>query len=336
MHVGTASSLKSTTALSSAADVFELSGVGLHERMKQLGPLFAVMLSDMLDSSSKFAAENWAGYDIRIVDASVINRPGATGTTARIHVALRLSDLKYVHIDVTDEHGGETWKRFRGCVEPGQLWIGDRGYSNSPGISAITIGGGDVLVRYNRRSLPVYTAHGDLLDVPALCAELGDSNFPQEWEAWVHAQGGRKIAGRLVAVRLPANKAEEARQRLRREYGREVTAASLSFAEFVVLFTTIPSSRLSADQVLKLYTLRWQVELGFKRDKSLGELDRLPNFRGDTIYTWIVASMLLNQMAAKLATDPVAFPPSGPILRVFSNQRSQQQSNSAGKNMLGR
>lgn len=312
MHVGMTSSLKSTTALAYAGDVVEISSVSLHERMKQLGPLFAAMLADMCNTRMAFSPATWAGYDIRIVDASVVSRPGAPGTTARIHVALRLADLQYVHIDVTDEHGGETFKRFRACVKAGQLWIGDRGYANSPGIAAITSEGGDVLVRYNRGSLPVFDAQGQQIDVPVLCTSLGDNESPQEWPAWVHAQGGKRIAGRLVAVRLPADKTEEARARLRREYGNKTTEASLAFAEFVVLFTTVPSARMSAAVVLALYTLRWQVELSFKRDKSLGDLDRLPNFRADTIYTWLVASMLIGQIAAKLATQPVAFFPTGP------------------------
>jgi hypothetical protein len=57
---------------------------------------------------------------------------------------------------------------------------------------------------------------------------------------WVHAEDCEPICGRLVAVRLPADKAETARERLRREQGSEVTAESLAMAGFVVVFTTVP------------------------------------------------------------------------------------------------
>ena len=125
----------------------------------------------------------------------------------------------------------------------------------------------------------------------------------------MHPQGHDRISGRLCAVRLPPDKDEEARVRLRREQGNDVTAESLEMAQFVVVFTTVPGDRLSTEQVMELYGLRWQVELSIKRDKSIAGLDRLPNFRDDTIRSWILAKLLLTQIARKIATSDVAIPP---------------------------
>ena len=44
-----------------------------------------------------------------------------------------------------------------------------------------------------------------------------------------------------------------------------MTAESLAMAGFVVVFTTVPKNRLSAQRVLELYGLRWQIELHIKR-----------------------------------------------------------------------
>jgi hypothetical protein len=84
----------------------------------------------------------------------------------------------------------------------------------------------------------------------------------------------------------------------------------VTLAEFVVLFTTAPSSRLTAAELFELYRLRWQIELGFKRDKSIAGLDRLPSFRDDTIQSWIAAKMLGVQLARRLAGPGEPFPPS--------------------------
>ena len=40
-------------------------------------------------------------------------------------------------------------------------------------------------------------------------------------------------------------------------------------------------------------------------------LDRLPNRRPDTVYTWICAKLLLVQIARKMASSKMAIPPSG-------------------------
>ena len=154
-HVATDSSLKVVTAMLSAGEVLDLSAVALHKRMKRLGPLFALLLTKMTDASEKSNDERWAGYSIFAVDASVVCRPGSKGTTVRVHSALRLSDLQNVHIEVTDECGGETFRRFRHKAQPGQLWMGDRGYANPPGIASLHERGSAVLVRYNRGSLPL-------------------------------------------------------------------------------------------------------------------------------------------------------------------------------------
>jgi hypothetical protein len=308
-HVGTNTSLKTTTAMAAASGMIDVSAVALHQWMCKFGPFLSALLVSLTNAAKGFAAKCWAGYEIFITDASSVSRPGAEGTTARVHYALRLTDLQLVQIHVTDEKGGETFRRFKRMLKAGQLWIGDRGYANPPGIAAITSRGADVMVRYNRGSLPLYDIDGDPIAVRTKLERLKKPCVPREWAAWVQPQNHAPIRGRLCALRLPPEKAEEARVRLRREQGKEVTAESLEMAEFVIIFTTVPQDRLSVERVMELYGLRWQVELSIKRDKSIAGLDRLPNFRGDTIRSWILAKMLLTQIARKIATPHVAIPP---------------------------
>jgi Transposase DDE domain len=308
-HVGTNTSLKITTAIAAASGLIDLSAVALHKWMRRMGSFLAALLVVMTDAARKFAADTWAGYEILIVDGSSVSRPGSQGTTARVHYVLRLSDLQPVEIQVTDDKGGETFRRYERIVRAGQLWLADRGYANPPGIAAITSRKADVLVRYNRGSLPLYDLHQAPLNVRKKLERLGKPGRPRQWAAWVHPTGAARIAGRICAVRLPADKAEEARERLRREQGSSVTPESLERAAFVVVFTTVPKDRLSVERVLELYGLRWQVELKIKRDKSIAGLDRLPNYRDDTIRSWILAKMLLTQIAQRVVTPSVDIPP---------------------------
>jgi hypothetical protein len=309
-HVATNTSLKTTAAIAAAAGLVDMSAVALHLWMRKFGPFLTALLAGVTNVARDFAAARWAGYEMVVVDASTVSRPGNTGTTARVHYALRLTDLKIVEVDVTDETGGEIFKRFATTVKPGQLWLGDRGYANPPGIMAVVKKGADVLVRHHRSSLPFYDVDGALLDIRDKLSQLTTPGVPREWAAWVRPKGHEPIRGRMCAVRLPADKAEEARTRLKREQGSHVTAESLEMAEFVVLFTTVPRSRLVTDRIMELYGLRWQVELSIKRDKSIAGLDRLPNFRDDTIRSWILAKLLLTQIARKIATpEMAALPP---------------------------
>jgi hypothetical protein len=107
----------------------------------------------MVGAHGVFSAMQWSGYDIILADGTVVTRPGAKGTTARVLYALRLSDMTLLKCLVTDEHGSESLRVFE--VRTGQLWICDRFYSNPPDIAWVVDAGGEVLVRYNRGALPV-------------------------------------------------------------------------------------------------------------------------------------------------------------------------------------
>ena len=69
------------------------------------------------------------------------------------------------------------------------------------------------------------------------------------------------------------------RQALRNEAARKQTALdprSLVAAEFMILGTSLPTEGYPAGEMLMVYRLRWQIELAFKRLKSLLRMDRMP------------------------------------------------------------
>ena len=58
---------------------------------------------------------------------------------------------------------------------------------------------------------------------------------------------------------------------------------------------------------MQLYRLRWQIELFFKRLKSLLHLDALPSRRGPTAKSWMLARLLAAALAQRLVQ------PAGPL-----------------------
>jgi hypothetical protein len=309
-RAGLETSLKTTAGEAAAAELIDLSSVALHKWERKLGPYLARLSMPLFDAPTSFGTGRWAGYDVFVTDGTAITRPGAQGVTARVHYVLRLSTLTFVRCVVTDEHGGESLRFHEAVVAPGQLWLGDRFYCNPPGVALLTRKGAAVIVRYNRGSMPLYDEQGEPFDVLAHLRTLKKPGEICEWHVQAHSEQVSGISGRLCAVRLPEDKAEEARERLREEHGRKVSAETLEAAAWLVVFTTVPRSRMKARRVLELYRLRWQVELEVKRDKSIGGLGNLPNRRPDTIATWLQAKLLIQLVAKKLAAGAAAFSPS--------------------------
>ena len=107
-------------------------------------------------------------------------------------------------------------------------------------------------------------------------------------------------------LRLLLNDARKARAPAKREGGKD--PGELDLCEYVAIVTTADAPRISAGQVLELYSAHWQVD--FKRDKSLGELDRLPNLIPKTIHSWLCGKVLLNLFVHRLGAQKVSVSPS--------------------------
>jgi hypothetical protein len=304
-HVATETSLTQTTAQAHAAGLVTVSPVALHKRMRKVAPWLAEMAADLTASATAFAKERWAGFRVFATDATTGTRPGAIGTTARVHYRLELATLLPQQIYVTDASEGEKLRRFN--LSPQDLDVLDRGYCNPPDIAHAYTHDAEVIVRFNRGTLPLYDRNGRLIDLVPKVLRLRRAGRVRAWSAWIHTTAG-PIAVRVCAMRLSSEAVQRAQAWLRREKGSEVTAADLEWAKFLVVVTTVPATKLSHEQIMELVRLRWQVELQIKRDKSIGGLDALPNFRDDTIASWLSGKLLAQALARKLAT-PTPFSP---------------------------
>ena len=52
----------------------------------------------------------------------------------------------------------------------------------------------------------------------------------------------------------------------------------MEFAEYILIFTTLPAEQYSGEFVLQTYRLRWQIEIFFKRLKSILDVGHLPKY----------------------------------------------------------
>jgi Transposase DDE domain len=55
----------------------------------------------------------------------------------------------------------------------------------------------------------------------------------------------------------------------------------------VIVFTTVPESEMSATEVLEHYRSRWQIELVFKRLKSILAIGHLPKYDDQSSRSWL-------------------------------------------------
>jgi IS4 transposase len=83
---------------------------------------------------------------------------------------------------------------------------------------------------------------------------------------------------------------------LRREASRKqktLDPRSLVAAEFIILGTSLPAEGYTAGEVLAVYRLRWQIELAFKRLKSLLGMDQIPTRTERASRSWLAAHLIM-------------------------------------------
>lgn len=137
-------------------------------------------------------------------------------------------------------------------------------------------------------------ADGEPVDLLALFQEAS-AHGQIDRPIFIARKGHLPLGLRLIAVKKPAQAAEVARRKARREAqkGRhQISQGTLLAAEWVILVTSLSPKAFSTADVLALYRLRWRIELGFKRLKSLVGLKGPPGVDERSAKPYLLAHLL--------------------------------------------
>lgn len=296
--------LRSTAAWAASVGLADISSVALFYRLRQCGDWFAVLVENLLAAAAPKASR---GRLIRIIDATTVPKAGPTARKKselwRIHSAFDLPSERFGHFELTDQQEGETFDRIP--VVKGEIRIADRAYLQPERIATVIEAGADVLIRAGWRNARWLDARGCPLD---LIAELRAAKARGliDRRIWIKRKDGPALAMRLVAVKKPADAAAEARRKARRDAqdeGRTISKETLEAADWVILVTSLVPDEFSTKDVLALYRLRWRIELGFKRLKSLIGLKTPPGTDPRSAKPYLLAHLLIILLLEPLVSE---------------------------------
>lgn len=314
-------SLKETALRVKRAGLASVSSVAIWKRLKHSGEWFRLMNESLLMSWHRRESprELASGRRVRLVDGTSVCEPGKTGSSWRIHYAVELSTLRCDCVGIFDKGSGETFKRFD--VEKGDVLIGDRIYANRPGIAHVLCKGGDVVVRMPYSNVPLADKKGKPIRLLPHLRRLRTCQT-REWSWFMPAQskGGQPVPVRVCAIKKSAAATEQARKKMRRKAQTNGTFTpspeSLEAAAYFFVLTTLSKAEASTQQVLELYRGRWQIELVFKRLKSILGLGHLPKQEPDGARAWLQGKLFVATLVETLIAAGEAFSPWGYPLRV--------------------
>jgi len=310
---------------------FSLREVAAHAALLGLGRLSDVAVMKRLQGSAdwlsyliiQFLAERGLTRQVppvavRILDATTITQPGSHGTDWRLHLSLDLARQQISSIELTGAEGAESFWRCQ--PQAGEILLADRGYAHRGAVAQMLEAQAHVVVRINWFTFPLQSREGQALNLLALLRPLARGEIADGPVQFAH--DGTVYPMRLLALRKTQAAAEKEQHRLRRNAtrrGRPLDRRTLQAAQFVLVLTDLKASQLPAAQGLELYRLRWQIEIAFKRLKSLLHLDHLRAKEPALARTYLYAKILGALLVEELTESSLAFFPWG--YRLFPTDR---------------
>jgi|HubBroStandDraft_1064217.scaffolds.fasta_scaffold83922_2 hypothetical protein len=303
LHVAQGYSLRETVVRAKAAGWGRVSDVALLKRLRKSERWLQSLCLHLLEENGIQAPPTAQRWRVRAVDGSLVKEPGRTGSQWRLHYSLRLPEMRCDHLEVTAVEGSGTGEKLnRFPARRGDLVLADRGMCTPAGIRSLVEQGAEMIVRVNTGALPLRTRQGGALDLRGRLRKVTRPGQMAEWRV-LAGDPQKPIPGRLCALRKSSAQARRAQRKILRKVqqgGPPPKPATLEFANYVLVFTTLRDQDLKGRQVLEWYRLRWQIELVFKRLKTLLRVGHVPKYDDQSSRAWLYGKLLVALLAEKL------------------------------------
>lgn len=308
-------SLQETAALAAESELADLSAPALLGRFSRAEPWLGAILGDLLMERKE---PIHIGGDIRLIDATSISCRGSNNTERRVHLGMDLRTNRTTMIEISDRHGFETLERF--ALRAGEIVIADRGYGRRKDIAHAAGCGACFIIRIGWTNLPLEHLNGEPFDLLAALRSLPEA-CAGEFAVQARTAKNSVVTCRFVAARKSEPAAERSRQQIlaeaRRHGNPKVDLRTLEAAGYVFVVTNLPGE-ISAESVLALYRLRWQVELKFKTLKSVLHLGNPPTRSGELLNVYLAAKLIVALLIEEFVYRAESFSPWGYPLRACS------------------
>ena len=290
-------SLRSVASHATEAGIADLCDVSLLDRLRNAGDFLADVLDHLLaDGSGDELPEG--RLRLALVDGSTVSVPGSGGSDWRLHARYEPARGRFTDLTITEASTAEALSCV--AVRPGDVLVADRGYARVRNFAHARGQGADFLTRIGWRSVQLYDGSGcgsgggsgRRFDLLAALSESG----PEVVEHAVRIGFGRTATeARLIIARKPMEATLRQRNRQQRRASRKGSTTdprSIQAAGFMMLLTSLSADRATAAEVVQLYRMRWQVEIAFKRLKSLGKFDALQASDPRLARSWLLAHLI--------------------------------------------
>lgn len=265
-------------------------------------PVFYTVVMKFLNTGKESESnEKILGYSsVYAIDATDITLQGGKGSFLRVNTKYRISGKPKFEAVIKDIHTGESTKLFD--IEPKSLYIADRAYGKTPQMGYILSSGADFVFRVSPSQVCLYSDRECRTKLD-LKEYLTSSDILLSLNCFFKA-GGNVYPLRIIASPLPARERNRAVVKVKKKAvkkQRRLQSSTILYAGWLFIASSLPAA-ITDEDIIFSYRKRWQIELHFKRSKSLLRFHSLR--RCGTVYAynivmaWVAVSALVYSLFA--------------------------------------
>ena len=309
MHLGCGYSFRTTVSRAREAKIVDITDVTLFHHFEKCAPFFEWCNEQIIHDNRQLSRDLFKdGRHWKIADGTIVKEQGETGSLHRLHYSADLATLSTDQVMITSFKEGESFARFE--VRPGDVWEGDRGFAKAPGLAHIIEHGGDTLCRFTPAYLKLFNPDGTRFEIKKSLTKLYPGDIFDHDVYFVY--GNKKYRGRVCAVKRSEQASRREEEHVERQAhlkGRKASEKSLFLCRYLLIFTTLRRDDFSDKNIIRAYRLRWQIEMVFKRLKSLLELGQLHKYKNESIKAFLSGKILISLLLEKMINQAEAFSP---------------------------
>jgi len=307
LYVTEGQSMAGISAIANLSGTAMMSKVAVHKRIQNSGEWLKWICTHIYRNAGLLVEkpEYLKDRNVLLVDASEDSKGGAERLFFMLHYCMDLFTFSSREFLITEEATGEKLSNFT-QLGPEDIVIGDRAYATLAGLSHLKKHGADYVLRLRGRAFNIYDEKEEKLDLMKEFSRLKTWEYG-EITGWC-VINGEKEPVRICALRKDGM-AEWAGKKKLHSSGLHVSKLREEYNKYIIVITSVGKD-ITAEQLLQLYRMRWQIEIAFKRLKSLFRYNEMPARKTENIKTWFYGKLLLAALCENLVNTG-RFSPSG-------------------------
>jgi len=238
---------------------------------------------------------------ICLIDATDEAINGSKNADYRLHYMMELFSFDTLEMHLTQAKIGEKLTHFK-QFQKSDIVIGDRAYGSIKSIEYLQSLGVDFILRIKSNAFNFYDKNGNKADLESYLSGMTEGSA-------MTVKLYYKIGNQFKPIRICAfAKNEEQQQKSlrhtkksnRKKMRGKVSERQAFYSKFVVVATSLSYSK---EKIMELYKMRWQIELLFKRFKSIFNYDEMNSRTDSSIKAWFYGKLLVAAICESLVNQ---------------------------------